>query len=94
MPRIKRITHIAEKRKTSNLAIAAAPAALSVVQNTDAASAMTKKITAQRSIDFTSPRDESKQPIAARGCHGDQTRQSGIKKSCPPCSVWVSAKQP
>jgi len=70
MPRIKRITHTTEKRKTSNLAIAAAPTAMVVQPNTAITSAIAKNITAHRSIDFT-PGDESNETIAVRGCHGD-----------------------
>jgi hypothetical protein len=55
MPRIKRIPHMTEERKTNNLAIAAAPAAMSVLPNTAAASAITKKMPAHRSIDFSPP---------------------------------------
>jgi len=55
MPRIKRIPHITDDRKTNNFAIAAAPAAASLHPNIAAISAITKKIRAERSIDFTSP---------------------------------------
>ena len=70
MPRIKRITHMTEKRKTSNLAIAAAPAAIVVQPNAAVTNVIAKNITAHLSIDFT-PGDESNEPIAVRGCHGD-----------------------
>ena len=66
IPRIKRITHITEKRKTNNLAIAAAPAAMPLHPNSAAISAISKKMTAQRNINFT-PRDESEQPFVLRG---------------------------
>jgi|SRR5438876_7134606 len=57
MPRIKRIPHITEDRKTNNLAIAAAPPAMSMFPNTAAAKATTRKMQAHRSIDFHLPRD-------------------------------------
>src|SRR5437667_3480264 len=57
MTRIKRIPHITEDRKTNNLAIAAAPPAMSVFPNTAAAKATTRKMQAHRSIDFHLPRN-------------------------------------
>jgi hypothetical protein len=81
MPRIKRIPHMTEKRKTNNLAIAAAPAAMSVFPNTAAASAITKKMPANRSIDFT-PADDSKTPLALRACHCYQDKKRWSGASC------------
>jgi hypothetical protein len=77
MPRIKRITHMTEKRKTSNLAIAAAPAAMSVFPNTAAASAITKKMPAHRTIDFTSPQMNRIRQSQRVGVTAIKTRQSG-----------------
>ena len=76
MPRIKRIPHMTEERKTNNLAIAAAPAAMSVLPNTAAASAITKKMPANRSIDFT-PADDSKEPLVLRVCHCYSRQKAG-----------------
>jgi len=76
MPRIKRIPHMTENRKTNNLAIAAAPAAISALPNTAVASAITKKMPAHRSIDFT-PADDSKKPLVLRACHYYQDKKSG-----------------
>src|SRR5207302_69211 len=56
MPMIKKIRQITRNRKKRNFAIPAAAAAMPVNPNNAATSAMTRKITAQRNMFFTSYR--------------------------------------
>jgi len=79
MPRIKRITHMTEKRKTNNFAIAAAPPAMSVLPNTAVANAITKKMPAHRTIYFT-PGDDSKEPIVLRASHCHQNKTMVVRE--------------